>query len=74
MVVSRAVGQAGPLLLAALTFPGAAAAGDKADGYAEWRRGDVLVVDGQRVRMGRGGSLKGAGGAGSRPFAKRSEG
>ena len=23
---------------------------EKADGYAEWRKGDTLIVDGQRVR------------------------
>jgi hypothetical protein len=61
MVVSRALGGARPLLLAALTCAGGASADDKANGYAEWRRGDVLVVDGQALRMGRGGSLKSTG-------------
>jgi Zn-dependent protease with chaperone function len=32
---------------------------EKVDGYAEWRSGDVLVVEGQRVRLGPGIKLKG---------------
>jgi predicted Zn-dependent protease len=31
----------------------------KLDGYAEWRQGDALVVDGQRVRFAAKGELKG---------------
>ena len=39
------------LLLGALPHGEArAAGGEKHDGYAEFRRGDALVVDGQRVR------------------------
>jgi hypothetical protein len=33
------------------------------DGYAEWRRGAELVVDGQRVRLAAGGKFKGQDGA-----------
>jgi Zn-dependent protease with chaperone function len=33
------------------------------DGYAEWRRGDALVVDGQRVLMGERTEFKGKGAA-----------
>jgi len=45
----------GVLLVAAWTLAVAATAGgqqksEKVDGYAEFRRGDVIVVDGQRVR------------------------
>lgn len=43
----------------------------KLDGYLEWRRGDVLVVDGQRVRPATGAKWKGRGeakGPGSIPF------
>ena len=32
---------------------------EKVEGYAEWRQGDLLVVDGQRVRLDRGGKFKG---------------
>lgn len=55
----------GFLLAGALAAPGAAQAGEskpktiKLDGYAEWRHGDALVVDGQRVRMSAAGQLKG---------------
>jgi hypothetical protein len=31
---------------------------EKADGYAEWRHGDLLVVDGQGVRLAPGAKLK----------------
>jgi hypothetical protein len=62
MVVSRARLRAGGLILT-LAFSGTAAAEDRADGYAEWRRGDSLVVDGQRVRLGGGGTVNGAPGA-----------
>src|SRR5215468_1864750 len=34
---------------------------DKAEGYAEWRHEDELVVDGQRVRPGPGLKFKGEG-------------
>ena len=43
------------LALAAPTPPGEV----KLDGYAEWREGDCLVVDGQRVRMAPGGQFHG---------------
>jgi Zn-dependent protease with chaperone function len=33
------------------------------DGYAEWRRGELLIVDGQRVRAGAGLRFKGRGDA-----------
>jgi hypothetical protein len=55
------------VLCASLALCGALAADDKVDGYAEWRHGDVLVVEGQRVRLARGGSVKGEGEA--RSFA-----
>ena len=32
---------------------------EKVQGYAEWRQGEVLVVDGQRVRLAHGGKFKG---------------
>lgn len=38
------------LLVPAQERPSGAARTEKADGYAEWRKGDVLIVDGQRVR------------------------
>jgi Zn-dependent protease with chaperone function len=46
----------GVLAVALLVVPGSAMAGVKQqevklDGYAEWRGGDTLVVDGQRVRV-----------------------
>lgn len=34
---------------------------EKLEGYAEWRRGDLLVVDGQRVRASRSTKFKGEG-------------
>jgi len=36
-----------------------AAKQQEAKGYAEWRQGDALVVDGQRVRLAPGGKFKG---------------
>jgi len=36
---------------------------EKHEGYAEFRRGDALVVDGQRVRAGARTRFKGAGAA-----------
>ena len=55
---------------AAQDKPRAAASGPKAeslDGYAEWRTGEFLVVDGQRVVLASGGKFKGEGEA--RSFA-----
>jgi beta-barrel assembly-enhancing protease len=52
-------------LLAGWAVPGAALAAEvkaktvKLDGYAEWRQGEALVVDGQRVRFAANGELKG---------------
>ena len=40
-----------------------AAGGEKHEGYAEFRRGDALVVDGQRVRVGARAKFKGGGDA-----------
>ncbi len=34
---------------------------EKVDGYLEWRQGEDLVVDGQRVRLGSAGKFKGKG-------------
>lgn len=36
---------------------------EKVNGYAEWRQGDLLVVDGQRIRLAAGGKFKGGGDA-----------
>ena len=58
--MTRAVSAAPSLLTLTLTLapaPPAAAAEVKLDGYAEWREGDCLVVDGQRVRMAAGGQF-----------------
>ena len=49
--------------LASVALTGLVQAQEKLDGYAEWRQGDVLIVDGQRVRLAPGGSFKGAGAA-----------
>ena len=35
----------------------------KLDGYAEWRQGDVLIVEGQRVSLAPGGTFEGDGDA-----------
>jgi Zn-dependent protease with chaperone function len=60
-----------PLIVATILLLAtpAARAGDevKLDGYAEFRDGAVLVVDGQRVRLGDGAEFKGRGEA--RSFA-----
>lgn len=48
-------------LAASLALPPCAAAEEKVDGYAEWHHGDVVVVDGQRVRLAPGGTFKGGG-------------
>lgn len=57
------------LVLSACAFAAAprASAGDqaKAEGYAEFRKGPALVVDGQRVRLAEGGRFKGEGAASS---------
>lgn len=47
------------LMLGLAPAPPAGAADVKLDGYAEWREGDCLVVDGQRVRMAAGGVFHG---------------
>ena len=53
---------AGTLSLGSLPSGEAAAAGiEKHEGYAEFRRGDALVVDGQRVRAGARTKWKGGG-------------
>lgn len=59
-----------PTVLVMLLAAGAAAAPPEAkvDGYLEWRRGDVLVVDGQRVRAADEARWKGRGQA-SGPLA-----
>jgi hypothetical protein len=49
---------AGPVLA-----PAAEVKQEKVNGYAEWRQGDLLVVDGQRVRLAAGGKFKGSGDA-----------
>jgi hypothetical protein len=36
----------------ALAIPVAAAADEKVKGFAEWRRGDVIIVEGQRAHAG----------------------
>jgi Zn-dependent protease with chaperone function len=41
--------------------PGSAGGDEKLEGYAEWRRAEALIVDGQRVRMTPGGRFKGGG-------------
>ena len=38
---------------------GAEARRESLDGYAEWWRQGVLIVDGQRVRLSEGGKFKG---------------
>lgn len=59
-VVTTALAAA--LALGALPPPEAAAAGaEKHEGYAEFRRGDALIVDGQRVRAGARTKFKGGG-------------
>jgi hypothetical protein len=54
------------LPLLAVVPPPVAAGGDddreaKVEGYAEWRHGPVLVVDGQQIRLRRDGKFKGEG-------------
>jgi hypothetical protein len=49
------------LSLAAGAPPSPAAQEERLDGYAEFRRGAVLVVDGQRVRASSGARFKGSG-------------
>lgn len=39
---------------------------EKVDGYLEWRRGDVIVADGQRIRTNASTKFKGAGDATNR--------
>jgi Zn-dependent protease with chaperone function len=41
----------------------AAAKEEKLEGYAEWRQGGLLIVDGQRVKMAPKSKFKGSGGA-----------
>lgn len=43
--------------------PGLAADKVEVEGYAEWRDGEILIVEGQRVWLTRGGRFKGAGDA-----------
>ncbi len=47
--------------LALSPLPARARDAEKAEGYAEWRRGDTLIVDGQRVRAARHARFKGKG-------------
>jgi Zn-dependent protease with chaperone function len=62
----RILSLAGALGLAAMAVPAAAEVKqEKVDGYVEWRQGDLLVIDGQRVRLARGGKFKGRGEAAS---------
>jgi Zn-dependent protease with chaperone function len=52
----------GSLLAAAAVAPATGASNEvRLDGYAEWRRGDVLIVDGQRVRAAAKLRFKGSG-------------
>jgi hypothetical protein len=54
---------AGVLALTSLAPASVQAAGpkvEKVEGYAEWRSGDVILVDGQRVRLAKGGRFKGS--------------
>jgi Zn-dependent protease with chaperone function len=54
------------LLISAILIPAAADAGkkeEKVEGYAEWRVGECLLVDGQRVCPGPGMEFKGKGAA-----------
>ncbi len=48
-------------LVLALAVPVAAAAEEKVKGFAEWRRGDEIVVEGQRVRVHPGTRFRGRG-------------
>ena len=48
------------VLLGAASAPAAAQKTETFKGYAEWRQGNVLVVDGQRIRVDGSTSLKGA--------------
>src|SRR3990170_1506182 len=52
---------AGLLIVASLAAPGAreSAKAEKLNGYAEYRHGDALVVDGQRVRVSAATKFKG---------------
>lgn len=53
---------AGAVALMLITLPGRPAADgreEKVDGYAEWRRGDLVIVDGQRVQITPRTKLKG---------------
>lgn len=51
------------LLVLALAAAVPTVAAEKHQGYAEWRHGDALIVDGQRVRAGVRTKFKGAGDA-----------
>jgi hypothetical protein len=53
------------MLVAACAGIAAGAEKRTLEGYAEWREGDALVVDGQRVRLREGGRFKGKGQASS---------
>jgi Zn-dependent protease with chaperone function len=53
---------AAPLVALLAAAPvGDPAAGVRLDGYAEWREGDFLIVDGQKVRMAPDGKVEGEG-------------
>jgi Zn-dependent protease with chaperone function len=51
------------IVLATATATSVAAEKRSFDGYAEWRYGDALVVDGQRIRIGERTEFKGKGDA-----------
>jgi hypothetical protein len=55
----------GGVLVGVLLTPGVALAAQtvKVEGYAEWRNGEVLIVEGQRVWLARDGTFKGEGDA-----------
>ncbi|MBM3778717.1 MAG: hypothetical protein FJW23_10850 [Acidimicrobiia bacterium] len=56
----------GVVVLAALAAVSTGVSGQgrvKVEGYAEWRSGDLIIVDGQRVRLARSGRFTGEGDA-----------
>lgn len=57
----------GTVLVVVLLEPGLALAAEKVkvNGYAEWREGAVLIIEGQRVWLARDGTFKGEGDAAS---------
>jgi hypothetical protein len=62
-LVSRAAVLLAAALLAASAAEAAQAREEKLEGYAEWRRDDLLIVEGQRLRAATGHRFKGAGSA-----------